>query len=201
LCRFVDERSKARAKVTSNKKKGAALWHWRRGGHLIISSAPRISVFDARFQYMVHLQVTFPGEGLKRFSFPKKKRLVGSGQFKAVLDHRRRVSGELLMIYISPNDCGHPRLGISVARTCGGAVLRNRLKRLVREAFRRSQNEVPPGFDYLVMISPAWVRRQAGSGRIKDAIKTLSLDDVKDEFSRLVKCAPTHGGNNEVRDK
>jgi RNase P protein component len=80
-------------------------------------------------------------------------------------------------------------------------VLRNRLKRLVREAFRLSQNDVPPGFDYLVMISPSWVRRQADSVRLKDAVKGLSLDGVKDEFDRLVKCAPTDVGNNEVKDK
>ena len=138
---------------------------------------------------------------MKRFSFPKKKRLVGSRQFKAALDHRRRVSGELLTIYIAPNDCGHPRLGISVARACGGAVLRNRLKRLVREAFRLSQNDLPAGFDYLVVILPAWVRLQADSGRLKNAVKRLSLGDVKGEFDRLVKCVPTDGGNNDIRDR
>ncbi len=138
---------------------------------------------------------------MKRFSFPKKKRLAGSRQFKAALEHRRRVSGELLTLYTAPNDCGHPRLGISVARACGGAVLRNRLKRLVREAFRLSQNDVPAGFDYLVMVSPAWVRLWADSGRLKDAVKRLSLDDVRDEFDRLVKRVPADGGNNEIRDK
>ncbi len=91
---------------------------------------------------------------MKRFSFPKKKRLVGSQQFKAVLTRGLRVSNGLLTLYMAENDCGYPRLGVSVSKSCGGAIVRNRLKRLLREAFRQSQDRIPIGFDYLVMIEP-----------------------------------------------
>ena len=96
-----------------------------------------------------------------QFSFPKKKRLVGSRQFKAVLARSLRVSNGLLTLYMAENDCGYPRLGVSVSKSCGGAIVRNRLKRLLREAFRQSQDRIPAGFDYLLMISPQGPRPAA----------------------------------------
>jgi ribonuclease P protein component len=95
---------------------------------------------------------------LKRFSFPKKKRLIDNQQFNAVLAHSLRLSNGLLTLYMAENDCGYPRLGVSVGKSCGGAIVRNRLKRLLREAFRQSQDRIPAGFDYLLMISPQGLR-------------------------------------------
>jgi len=96
-----------------------------------------------------------------QFSFPKEKRLVSNRQFKAVLARGWRLSNELLTLYVAKNNCSYPRLGISVKKSCGNAVLRNRLKRLLREAFRQSQDRIPTGFDYLLMISPQWAKKMA----------------------------------------
>jgi len=96
---------------------------------------------------------------MKRFSFPKKKRLVSNEQFKAVLARSKRSSNGLLILYMAENDCGYSRLGVSIGKSSGNAVVRNRLKRLLREAFRQNQHQIPAGFDYVLMISPRWSRK------------------------------------------
>ena len=123
---------------------------------------------------------------LKRFSFPKSKRLVGNRQFKAVLARNLRVSNGLLTLRMSENDCGYPRLGVSVSKSFGGATVRNRLKRLLREAFRQSQERIPAGFDYLLMIS-------AGCA------KQPTFEQVKASFLALVAKAGRSDGRTVKR--
>ena len=119
---------------------------------------------------------------MKQFSFPKKKRLINNRQFKAVLADGLRLSNGLLTLYMAENNCGYPRLGISVSKSCGSAVVRNRLKRLLREAFRQSQDRIPAGFDYLLMISPQWQKKP---GTTK-AVRLPTFEQVKESFLALV---------------
>lgn len=118
---------------------------------------------------------------MKRLSFGKSKRLVSNSEFKAVLARKVRVSDELLTLYMAENDCGFARLGVSVGKSCGNAVVRNRMKRVIREAFRTSQEQIPAGFDYVVMVS----RRGAKSGEL---VK-VSSDFIRQSFLKLVASA------------
>ena len=96
---------------------------------------------------------------MKRFSFPKNKRLISNSQFKAVMAKDRRRSNRVLTLYMAKNALEYSRLGVSVGKSYGNAVVRNRLKRLIREAFRQNQHQIPAGFDYVIMISPLWKKK------------------------------------------
>lgn len=121
---------------------------------------------------------------MKLFAFPKKRRLVKNSQFKAVLARNLRVDNGLLTLYIAENNCGHPRLGISVGKSCGSAVVRNKLKRLLREVFRQSQDRIPAGFDYLLMISPQLLK-DLDKTDSKEVVKKLTFEQVKTSFLAL----------------
>jgi ribonuclease P protein component len=128
------------------------------------------------------------GEILKRFFFSKKQRLADNKQFEAILAHKVRVANGLLVLYVAENDCNYPRLGISVGKSCGGAVQRNRLKRLLREIFRQSQDRIAPGFDYLLMISPQ-LSKKLNKSSSKEAIRQLKFEQVKESFLTLADAA------------
>ena len=110
---------------------------------------------------------------MKRFSFPKKKRLISNRQFKAVLGCRRRYSNGLLTLYVAANDCGYARLGVSVGKFHGNAVVRNRLKRLLREVFRQCQERIPQDLDYVLMLDP---RRTSDKQPTFEQIKASFLE-------------------------
>ena len=121
---------------------------------------------------------------MRRFTFAKNKRLVRNSQFKEVLARGLRVSDGLLTLYMAKNDCGCPRLGVSVGKSCGGAVVRNRIKRLLREAFRQSQDQIPAGFDYLLMISRSYTRTDKSG--TKEAIRQLTSQQVRTSLLSLI---------------
>ncbi len=85
------------------------------------------------------------------FRFRPHEHLRRPADFKRVYARRRSVSDGWLIVYGCENGLTHLRLGLSVSRKVGGAVVRNRLKRLYREAFRLTRHEMPAGMD-LVLI-------------------------------------------------
>jgi ribonuclease P protein component len=71
--------------------------------------------------------------------------------FRRVYDRRRSASDAWLIVYACENGLPYLRLGLSVSRKVGGAVERNRIRRLYREAFRLTRADMPTGLD-LVLI-------------------------------------------------
>ncbi|HEX4956273.1 MAG TPA: ribonuclease P protein component [Thermoanaerobaculia bacterium] len=68
----------------------------------------------------------------------------------------RRLRGTLLTLHTIKNQCDHPRLGITASRKVGKAVVRQRLKRRVREIYRRwNRRSELPAHDLVVHLQPA----------------------------------------------
>jgi ribonuclease P protein component len=79
-------------------------------------------------------------------------KLSRSGDFDRVFRHGRSHAGRELVLYVFPRgELDGPRLGLSVSRKVGGAVERNRVKRLLREAFSLEAGRLPAGTDAVVV--------------------------------------------------
>ena len=89
-----------------------------------------------------------------RLTFSRAQRLTHDLEYQAVYGARtKKVQGPLTMFAI-PNERPHPRLGLAIGRRAGGAVVRNGLKRRLREAFRHIQHGLPRtesgSYDYVI---------------------------------------------------
>lgn len=88
----------------------------------------------------------------RRFRFPQECKIKRCGDFQSVYRARIRVYNERLTICCRPATPGAPsRLGLSVSKKVGKAFVRNRWKRLLREAFRLRRRELPVGFDFIAI--------------------------------------------------
>jgi ribonuclease P protein component len=84
-----------------------------------------------------------------------RRRLSRSAEFERVYRQGRSTANRHLVLYSFPNpSTSRPRLGLSVSRKVGGAVERNRVKRLLREAFARTESELRSGQDIVVVARP-----------------------------------------------
>ena len=82
--------------------------------------------------------------------FPHRVRIVRSADYRAIYREGRKIQSERFVLFALKNKVGHHRLGLTVSRKVGGAVVRNRIKRLFREIFRKSFNELPSQYDIVV---------------------------------------------------
>ena len=86
--------------------------------------------------------------------FEPRRRLRTGVEFDAVFKGGTRLGGRLFVLVVAPNRLRHDRLGLAVSRRVGGAVQRNRARRLVRESFRRLAARTGPGVDLVVVARP-----------------------------------------------
>jgi len=82
--------------------------------------------------------------------FPKSVRLLSQKDFDGVYKSEVFAADDFLVIRANRNNLDVTRLGLSVSRKVGNAVVRNRWKRLIREAFRVQRLDLPPGLDLVV---------------------------------------------------
>jgi ribonuclease P protein component len=86
----------------------------------------------------------------------RRHRLSRSRDFDAVYRQGRSVSTRFLVLYWFPREDGgdEPRLGLAVPKGSGSAVVRNRIKRQLREVWRSALPQVRPGQDYVLIARP-----------------------------------------------
>jgi len=86
-----------------------------------------------------------------RLTLPQSRRMKTPAEFDRCYKRKKSASDAVLVVYACENGLSHPRLGCSVSKKVGNAVVRNRYKRRFREAFRLAQHELPVGVDLVVI--------------------------------------------------
>jgi ribonuclease P protein component len=96
--------------------------------------------------------------------FRRADRILRSREFQHVARHGSRAASQSFVVLVARGDGGAEgprRLGVTVSRRVGNAVVRNRVKRRVREWFRRERVAMPPGLDWVVIARPEAARLPA----------------------------------------
>jgi ribonuclease P protein component len=119
---------------------------------------------------------------------PKRGRLSRSAEFERVYRQGRSVGNRFLVLYTFPRagagaTADGPRLGLSVSRKVGGAVDRNRVKRLLREAFAAEGERVPADHDVVLVARP----------EARDLAEREGLEGVRRALGELVGRAVAEG--------
>ena len=81
--------------------------------------------------------------------------LKNSREFGSVYNTRNSVANKYLVMYLRSNGLDYNRLGISVSKKVGNSVVRHRVTRVIREAFRLNKENIDVGYDIVIVARPA----------------------------------------------
>ena len=104
--------------------------------------------------------------------FPREARLVRRGDFDAVYRAGKRRSSSHFTVFFRANQLPVSRFGFSIKKALGGAVVRNRIRRRIREMVRCHRMEIPVGWD-IVIHPKSSVRRAEFAGLTADLVRLM----------------------------
>jgi ribonuclease P protein component len=113
-----------------------------------------------------------------RQDFPPEVRLRKRREYRTVYERGVHAGGRHLVVFLQGNDLGRARLGVTATRKVGGAAQRNRLKRVVREVFRRHRYRLG-SWDLVVNV------RARAVGRPYEELEAEMLDQIERAARRL----------------
>jgi ribonuclease P protein component len=126
-------------------------------------------------------------------TFRRRHRLAHAREFQAVYGARVRKTRGPITVFAVPNQRPEPRLGLSIGARCGSAVVRNAIKRRLREAFRLSRHELPlashsppTAYDYAVTA----VKHDVLPTEQYFALLTLCAQQLHREWAKRLGSAP-----------
>lgn len=137
-------------------------------------------------------------------TFTKEERLRKRGDIDKVFKEGKAFRGAIFNAYVLRNSLGHPRIGIVVGRKFGGAVQRNRIKRLLRESYRLNKGLVGEGIDMVLLPKPSPHPAGTGpgggrplaplKGRLRRTGREVNFRQVEEEFKKLITRIKKDGG-------
>jgi ribonuclease P protein component len=112
------------------------------------------------------------GDGGERF--PRARRVRKRADYLAIQGSGRRFTGDHYMLFARRASGGRSptRVGVTVSRKVGGAVLRNKVKRWVRESCRRMKADLPAAMDLVIVARPS--AAHAGYGPTASELANLA---------------------------
>ncbi len=118
-------------------------------------------------------------------AFPKNFRLLRRSEFRRVYEEGQRRSAPLCSVFFHSNGLTETRLGITTPTRLGNAVVRNRVKRRLREVFRLNRSAIAGGWD--IVVNP------------RQAVARVSFTKLTQEILRLFPQAPPPKPSGEGR--
>jgi ribonuclease P protein component len=137
-------------------------------------------------------------------------RLTRAAEFERVYRHGRSSANRHLVLYAFPNDAiSVPRIGLSVPRKVGGAVERNQVKRLLREACEHGRVALMGGYDVVVVARPAVAElaQRRGLTGVQEALDGLASEmgfgETGERGGRAAapRTPPAESGSPETKDR
>ncbi len=107
----------------------------------------------------------------RQFRFSRRARIPHERRFRSVFDAQCSRGAGPLVVYTLPSSVGESRLGLVVSKRVGKAVIRNRIKRMLREAFRLDRADFPAHYDVVVVV-------RAHRSRTLEQYRTWLIDAI-----------------------